>query len=623
MKFLHFKSYLLTLAIASALAMSQSASAEQRFETRVLDYPYGVALFQFFQNNPLAAITEIDVGKYRAAFEQQPDEAELLLGGLYFSYGLVDAAEQIFNDLLQSEKPQATQDLVWFNLARVQFELGNFEQSAELLNRIANPLPLQREQQRQYLLTDLQIKHQQFEQAAENLNKISTDNIWRAYAQYNLSVAQVAAGQKDAGYAGFSKLEELNIKTEEFYSLLDSSELALGLNNLRQENNDAAIEHFLKVRFSGPISNRALLGIGWAWSQNSDLDKAIGYWRALQKKTQIDRATLESYLAIPYALELKQRKTQAIEFYRQAAANYDRLLQELDNLIIQVEKDYLIDTLIQYRIVDNTSINQLKQTRLVPNSANFLYTLIADNEFQQQVRHYQELLDILDTLLKWDENIPTLGLMLKERRASFERKRPAITNASEHEQLAALLAQYEQLAHKVAQIERDQDYLALANSSEAEYQQQLDEVKSLLEQLDGQQDLEDEKDKYRLLRGLLNYQIETDYPTRYWHVKREFKALSEAIQQTKESALSFSLAAATNDTRLQQFDERIAGQDTEINRLLTQVDSLLGRQKNAINQLAINAIQQQQQNIRQLRLSARYSLARLYDDLVSEKSNNE
>jgi hypothetical protein len=51
----------------------------------------------------------------------------------------------------------------------------------------------------------------------------------------------------------------------------------------------------------------------------------------------------------------------------------------------------------------------------------------------------------------------------------------------------------------------------------------------------------------------------------------------------------------------------------------SKVSALLTRQEQHINQLAIDAIRQQQLHIVQLRLSARFELAKLYDRLAAEQ----
>ena len=620
MKASRFTKWLLILSLAEIMPITSVHAEDVR---EVQDLPYGTSLYQLFQNKTLNAITEIDAGKFRNRLIHQADDVELLRGSLYFSYGLIDESAKIFKDLLDQQKPQSTQDRIWFNLARVQYEQGSFEQAQDLLSRIKGDLPDHREQQRQYLLSALYTRKQDFTQAAEALEKIPPTSIWRAYALYNLSVAQISADQTDAGYQGLVQLEGLQIPGDEYAGLLDASHLALGLNSLRHEENDKAIDYFLKIRFSGPLSNKALLGIGWAWTQKSELDRAMSYWKALQNKTQLDGATLESYLAIPYALEQKQGKAQAIEYYRQAASNYDKLLSEQDKLIAQITDDQLINALIQYRIIENTSIQLLGEPDLEKHTPNYLYTLIADEQFQQQLRQYQELLDILNALLGWSDNIPVLTTLLHERRNAFEARRPAIENTAELDHLNDLRDQVEKISTQVETTVSNEHYLALANPEEKTYLQQLDDIKNLLEQLHSAQDVSEEKDKYRLLKGLLQYQIETDFPTRSWHVRSELNSLEQTLQNTLSAAQSLGEAASGNEGTLNELQQRINGQSALVNQLLTRVDQLLGRQKNLINQSAIHALSQQQQHIRQLRLSARYSLARLYDDLSSGEKQND
>ncbi len=51
----------------------------------------------------------------------------------------------------------------------------------------------------------------------------------------------------------------------------------------------------------------------------------------------------------------------------------------------------------------------------------------------------------------------------------------------------------------------------------------------------------------------------------------------------------------------------------------SKVGELLGSQEQHINKLAVAAIRQQQQHIVQLRLNARFELAKLYDKLAAEQ----
>ncbi|MGD8350861.1 MAG: hypothetical protein PVI79_16560, partial [Gammaproteobacteria bacterium] len=65
--------------------------------------------------------------------------------------------------------------------------------------------------------------------------------------------------------------------------------------------------------------------------------------------------------------------------------------------------------------------------------------------------------------------------------------------------------------------------------------------------------------------------------------------------------------------------QRIAGQVDRIRKLRSSVAGLLKRQEQHINDLAIEEIERQQKHIVELRLNARFELARLYDKMAAEQ----
>jgi len=64
------------------------------------------------------------------------------------------------------------------------------------------------------------------------------------------------------------------------------------------------------------------------------------------------------------------------------------------------------------------------------------------------------------------------------------------------------------------------------------------------------------------------------------------------------------------------FQQRISGQSQKIAALRERVGNTLKQQEQYINQLAIGAIRAQQQHVVQLRLNARFEIARIHDKLA-------
>ena len=128
----------------SALLLSSVCiplGAAQLQEHRVEDLDYGRALFQYFQNDNLAAITQLMIAEHRARKSERQDEAKLLLADLYYDYGLYDESREIFSQLLTAEVSDSIQSRIWFNLARLRYEQGHFDHSRDLLSRISDRLP--------------------------------------------------------------------------------------------------------------------------------------------------------------------------------------------------------------------------------------------------------------------------------------------------------------------------------------------------------------------------------------------------------------------------------------------------------------------------------------------------
>ena len=72
------------------------------------------------------------------------------------------------------------------------------------------------------------------------------------------------------------------------------------------------------MRLDGPYSSRALLGDGWARAALGDYRGALAPWLELRKRSLLDAAVQESYLAVPYAYGKLNAGAQAADYYESA-----------------------------------------------------------------------------------------------------------------------------------------------------------------------------------------------------------------------------------------------------------------------------------------------------------------
>jgi hypothetical protein len=605
---------------------SIAQAATPATEHHVKDLYYGQALYQYFQQNELAAITGLMTAATRPPRAgSQLDEANLLLADLYYSYGLYEESRSLFAQLLNAEVSDSVQNRIWFNLARLRYEQGYHDHARDLLSRINDQLPGRIEAERKYLLTNLYLGSRDYDLAAEQSRQIDSKSIWKSYARYNLGVALIEDQDQRKGEEildqlgqmepGQKELGQTDMGSEELLALRDLSNLSLGLKHLRLGQPEPALQSLLRIRLEGPLSNQALLASGWAWYRLHQFDKALLPWRLLLQRNAVDSSTQEAILAIPANYAESGNDRLAIRYYEIAAKQFDLQLESLQGAIQSIDDDALIAALRETALLKDRGNLQ----RQPPASAVTpqLQLLLASEGFHREIRHYQELLDIRQSLGAWDNNFPTLELMLDERGRAFAERLPTLQQSASFDQYEKLSLRRDQLAARLAGIESSEDYLALAGVEELDHLERLRRVAGSIDQVGPQRDTGDQQEMLRLLSGLLNYQLATDYPRRIWQSRKQLIQLDRALNEADERVIGLRRITDRTQLDLADFRGRISGQAEKISALGTRVTRLLKQQEQRINQLAIEAIQSQQQHVVQLRLNARYELARIYDNLAA------
>ena len=604
----------------SALLLScvyVTPGAAQLNEHRVQDLDYGRALYRYFQDDDLGAITQLMIARQRALDADQQDEANLLLADLYYDFGLYEESREIFARMLTAEVSDSIQSRIWFNLARLRYEQGHFDQAQDLLSRITERLPEGIEEERKYMLVNLYLGNRQYDQAAELSNQISSRSTWRLYARYNTGVALAENGQYDQGKSMLEKIGQINAPSTELRALRDQANLSLGLIQLRLDLPEDALESLSRIRLEGPLSNHALLASGWAWYRLDQFDKAAIPWRLLIRSNAVDAATQEAIVAIPANYAKAEKNTLAVRHYEIAVKQFDLQLELLDNAVGSIENnDLLLALQANALLYDSDRLERLPPSSdLTPQ----LHILMASTEFQREIKRYRELTDIRVSLGYWANSFPALELVLVERRQRFQQTLPLLQQSTSFEQLDQIREQREGFAEQVNAIQTNGDYLALATPEEDDHLQRLQRVANSIVKVAPENDTVYQQDMFRLLSGLLNYEIATDYPVRFWKTRKQLILLDRALLQANFRVSSLNRITERTANNFVIFDGQIDGQSERIEGLRAKVSGLLKKQEQYINQLAIDEIRRQQAHIVQLRLNARFELAKLYDELTQQQ----
>ena len=158
----------LTIAAAIVAAAVTAAPVEARHKDEgivVQDLAYGEVLFDFFQDDYFDALTRLLAAEQRNEIPHHEAEAELMLGGLYLSYGEHRLAGEIFERVLAKSVDPALNDRCWFFLAKIWHERGYQPEAEAALGRITGALPQDLEQQRQMLTAEVLMSQGRFADA--------------------------------------------------------------------------------------------------------------------------------------------------------------------------------------------------------------------------------------------------------------------------------------------------------------------------------------------------------------------------------------------------------------------------------------------------------------------------
>ena len=147
------------------VVLCSSALAKDKPElTVVKDADFGEVLFYFYQEDYFPAIVRLLAAQKQSRMPNHEAESDLLLGGLYLSYGHHLRAAEIFERLLADNVKPDVRDRTWFFLAKIWQQRGYVAESQFALDNIQGELPKGMESERHMMQAQLLIKRGDYDQ---------------------------------------------------------------------------------------------------------------------------------------------------------------------------------------------------------------------------------------------------------------------------------------------------------------------------------------------------------------------------------------------------------------------------------------------------------------------------
>lgn len=603
----------------------------------VSNLAYGTSLYNFFQDKYFSAITDLLVGKHYHRLNTEDKNAELLLGGMYLSYGLPDKASSIFTDLLDRSSrvtPVSVRDRALFHLGRHYYDSNVLQPAESSLIEISGTLTEDQDGERIYMLVNIMISKSQLddssnllerilEDATNFLDNIPDDSIWHTYAQYNIGTAFLRTNNFEAGRKLLDEIGTDEAVNTEHAIIKDKANIALAFAELSRKNPQQANDYFSRVRLEGSQTSSGLLGLGWSWYQQAHYNQALSAWLTLSNQQTPSIAKQESLITIPYAYENSGHPDIALDAYNTAITSYNNELVEINKIIADINNGKFIKALRTVSLGTESSNPASIISNVGADSNKYLSPLFLSKDFHNAVKDLQELVFLSYTLEHWKQDLPALRLILEEKRISYNKELEKqdykkIINAAR-----SLFEGRNRYALLVKKIEHDDDAIALATEDEKKLLEKLAAIKNTIDSINGQTDTSEQQNKYRLTNGALYWKLKTEFPDRMWQTRKEFIALNKTSEQFNQTIVSLSDIFRTRPIQYAEFLGRIKKQESELSQLETDINTSIKIQETQIANMTLAAANQYANKIEAYLDRALYSRARLYDALTIPQAGNQ
>lgn len=606
------------VSLALALAASGPAAArrhdpEKLPVTRIRDLHYGDVLFYLYQDDDFEAITRLTAYQHWNLIPHHEDEGQLLLGGLYLSLGMHNEAGERFETLLTRDVPTGVRNRAWFYLAQVWYARGYLDKAEAALRRIQGKLSPDLEAQKTHLFANVLMYQGKFDEAARVLSAWKGSPTWSAYARFNLGVALVRQKKLAEAEPFLTGVGTMYAESTELLALKDRANLAMGFAELQADQPARAREALERVRLNGPYSNKALLGTGWADAALGDYQAALTPWMELRNRNLLDAAVQESFLAVPYAYSKLNANAQSAEYYESAVQSYDAENVRLDDAIERIRGGNMLEQVISSEQDSRHGwFWQLKSLPDAPES-RYLYSVLADHDFQEGLKNYRDLVYMSHTLDKWGDSMDAFRDMVDTRERAYAERLPRVDALLASGAVEKLAQRKTDLENRLNDVDNGKDVAALGSAEERDQWARLQRIEAALAAAPESADTADLKARLRLVKGVLFFRLNDSFRARMWQQRRTIKDLDLALHEAQNRWIRVEHARQSVPTNNGEFAARVAALKSRIDELQAHLAATEQKQSAYLAQVAVNELEQQKNRLATYQVQARFALATMYD----------
>lgn len=409
-----------------------------------------------------SALTELlDIRAGVDRDDKLPPAFHLLLAECYLGFGMHEKAQAILSNMKAEDVDAETLGKARLELARFSYQRGYLDLASANLKALDKGLPRSLRDSWRLLSIEVALAQGRPREVIDLLGKIKGDDL-TPILRYNLGVARIGAGQIDEGRRELDEVGTMDVPDAEAAALRDKANLTLGYQYLRAQQGAEASAVFGRIRTSGPFSNQALLGMGWAevapvtskakvqpeaGGKNTDdslgtllrpdyvdpsarnraaappvskpgalppdtqatLRRALIPWTELAKRDPMQSPVQEGMLAIPWALDQLQAYEQSLGRYLDAINALEVSRKRMEEAKKSIRGGRMVTTLVQSdRDAESGWYWRVRDLPDAPETF-FLQSLLAGHPFQESLKGFRDARLLQRSLEAWESRLQALS----------------------------------------------------------------------------------------------------------------------------------------------------------------------------------------------------------------------
>jgi hypothetical protein len=620
----------LILILACLLIATPAVAANPYTAKGLKDVYYGEALYHAFQGDWFDAIARLDteLAQYRRLDEPALDtlhyhigQAEFGVGDFELGYRMHLRAGRAMTAVIEGSVEEPVRNDAIYRLARLFFQEDQPENALIALEQIHGKVPERIRDDLEFLRGEIFMTTGQFPEAAQDFENLQGVKSLEGFAGYNLGIAMIKEGKVQEGRKYLDRTGQIISDNPATLAIEDKANLVLGYKLLDEKSYENAKLILERVRLSGPFSNRALLGSGWADANRGQYERALVPWSILAQREVTDPAVQEAMLAVPYAYGKLNIYGRAAVLYGKALDAFGKEVDKLGASIKSIQKGKFLEALTREELKqDSDWVVKLRNLPEAPETY-YLLELMASNDFQNSLRNYLDLHELQKKLASWNGDLDAYEDIIKQRRAYYQPLLPQIDRAFREldSQMRLRLEQRDRIRKRLqAMLTAPRpDYLATAEERIAK-----EKIEGLEQALaaNGGTAPDGVKDRISRLRGILIWNIYTEYDRRLTDTFKDLLDLNDAVDRLKKQYNSFVRTRQAATQSYEGYDDVIRRQRTLIAAAEEKVKTLMVQQGNVIETMAVNELTRRRERLEQLQITARFAIAESYDRATKAQS---